>query len=127
MTIRRLTVPGVETASYPFSHVVTDGTYAFLSGVVAPDVPGGAAAVGNVARETEVVMTAIREALAAVGTSMDKVVRVDVHMTDLSRMSELDPVYASFFPEGAFPARTCTEAGRLADGASLEITVMARL
>ena len=72
MTIRRLTLPGLETASYPFSHVVTDGTYAFVS-------------------------------------------------------RELDAVYASFFPDGSVPARTCTEAGRLADGASLEITVMARL
>lgn len=127
MTIRRLTVPGLATASYPFSHVVTDGTYAFVSGVVAPDVPGGASAVGNTARETEVVMGAIRDALAAAGTSMDRVVRVDVHMTDLARMSEFNAVYASFFPGDALPARTCTEAGRLADGASLEITVMARL
>lgn len=127
MTIRRLKAPGLETSSYPFSHVVTDGAYAFVSGVVAPDVPGGKAAVGDVARETEVVMTAIREALAAAGTSLDRVVRVDVHMTDLTRMGELDPVYALFFPEGALPARTCTESPRLADGASLEITVTAKL
>jgi len=127
MTIRRLKAPGLDTASYPFSHVVTDGAYAFLSGVVAPDVPGGKETVGDVARETEVVMAAIREALTAAGTSMDRVVRVDVHMTDLTRMRELDPVYAAFFLDGALPARTCTEAGRLADGASLEITVMARL
>jgi enamine deaminase RidA (YjgF/YER057c/UK114 family) len=39
--IRRVTVPGLATAS-PYSHVMIDGFYAFLSGIVASDVPGGA-------------------------------------------------------------------------------------
>ena len=127
MTIRRLNVPGLETASYPYSHLVIDGSHAFLSGVVAPDVPGGAAALGDIARETHIVMTAIRDALAHAGLSMDRIVRVDIHMTDLDRMGELNAVYVSFFPEGALPARTCTQAGKLADKANVEITVVAKL
>lgn len=127
MGIRRSGVPGLDTSGYPYSHLVTDGLYAFLSGVVAPDVPGGAEAVGDVAAETRIVMRAIRDALASAGLGMDRIVRVDIHMTDLSRMGDLNPVYASFFPEGALPARTCTGSTALADGASVEITVMARL
>ena len=125
--IRRIALPSIDTAGFPFSHIVTDGTYAFLSGVVASDVPGGAGALGDVGKETEVVMTAIGAALAHVGLAMDRIVRVDVHMTDVGRMSELDPVYGRFFPNGAFPARTCTESGGLAGGSNVEITVMARL
>ena len=49
--IRRFALPGLATAEFPFSHVVVDGIYAFLSGIVASDVPGGAAAHGDVARE----------------------------------------------------------------------------
>jgi 2-iminobutanoate/2-iminopropanoate deaminase len=56
----------VATADFPFSHVVIDGSYAFLSGIVASDLPGGAAARGDVARETELVMAAVREALARI-------------------------------------------------------------
>jgi 2-iminobutanoate/2-iminopropanoate deaminase len=125
--IRRVTAPGVATADFPFSHVVIDGTYAFLSGIVASDLPSGTAAHGDVARETELVMTAIREALAQIGLGMERIVRVDAHLTEIGRIAEFDGVYRRFFPSGAFPARTCTESGGLAGGSSLEVTVMARL
>jgi 2-iminobutanoate/2-iminopropanoate deaminase len=125
--IHRVAVPGLETARSPYAHIVTDGAYAFLSGIVASDVPGGAAAHGDVARETEIVMVAIREALAQVGLGMERIVRADVHLIEIARMPEFDQVYARFFPNGALPARTCTQSGGLAGGSSLEITVMARL
>jgi 2-iminobutanoate/2-iminopropanoate deaminase len=125
--IRRVAVPGVATTDFPFSHVVIDGTYAFLSGIVASDLPGGAAAHGDIARETELVMVAVREALAHVGLGMERIVRVEVHLTEISRMPEFDLVYRQFFPSGALPARTCTQSGGLAGGSSLEVTVTARL
>jgi 2-iminobutanoate/2-iminopropanoate deaminase len=124
--IRRVAVPGLTSAS-PYSHVVIDGAYAFLSGIVASDVPGGAAAQGDIGREAEIVMTAIRGALADIGLGMERIVRVEVHLTDIGRMEDLDRVYARFFPRGALPARTCTQSGGLAGGSNLEITVTARL
>jgi 2-iminobutanoate/2-iminopropanoate deaminase len=125
--IRRVTVPGVATADFPFSHVVIDGSHAFLSGIVASDLSGGAAARGDVGRETELVMAAVREALGHVGLGMERIVRVDAHLTEIGRMPEFDRVYRRFFPNGAFPARTCTQSGGLAGGSSLEVTVIARL
>ena len=125
--IRRIAVPVLATADAPFSHVVVDGTYAFLSGIVASDVPGGAAAHGDFAREAEIVMAVIRNALAEIGLGMERIVRVDAHLTDLGRMPEFDLVYRRFFPHDALPARTCTQSGGLAGGSSLEITVTARL
>jgi 2-iminobutanoate/2-iminopropanoate deaminase len=125
--IRRIAVPELAPGTGPFSNVVLDGSYAFVSGVVASDVAGGAAAHGDVARETEIVMAAIRDALGHAGLGMDRIVRVDVHMTDVGRMAELDEVYARFFHENALPARTCTQSGGLAGGSNVEITVMARV
>lgn len=125
--ISRITFVGRHPPTSPYSHAVLDDAYAFLSGVVASDIPGGAAAHGDIGRETEIVMTAIRDGLAQLGLGMERIVRVDVHMTDLGRMVELDRVYARFFPNGAFPARTCTQSGGLAGGSNVEITVMARL
>lgn len=104
-----------------------DDRYAFVAGVVACDVPGGAAVHGDIAAETRIVMTAIRDALGRVGLGLERIVRVDVHMTDLSRMAELNAAYVPFFPLGALPTRTCTESARLAGGSNVEITVMARL
>jgi 2-iminobutanoate/2-iminopropanoate deaminase len=117
----------MATADFPFSDLVTDGLYAFLSGVVASDLPGGAEALGDIDRETELVMAAIRDALARLGLGMERIVRVDVHLTEIGRMPEFDRVYRQFFPDGAFPARTCTQSGGLAGGSSDEVTAMARL
>jgi 2-iminobutanoate/2-iminopropanoate deaminase len=125
--IRRIAVPGLATADSPFSHMVIDDAYAFLSGIVASDLPGGAAAHGDIARETELVMTAIREALAGIGLGMERIVRVDAHLTEIGRMPEFDRVYRRCFPSGALPARTCTQSGGLAGGSSVEVTVIARL
>jgi enamine deaminase RidA (YjgF/YER057c/UK114 family) len=58
---------------------------------------------------------------------MERIVRVEVHLTDIGRMPELNRVYRQFFPSGVLPARTCTQSGGLAGGSSLEITAMARL
>jgi 2-iminobutanoate/2-iminopropanoate deaminase len=126
MPIRRIDLPQFQTAAFPYTHLVLDGEYAFLSGVVASDVPGGAAAHGDVGEETRIVMTAIRDALASIGLAMDRIVRVDVHMTDLDQMPALNQVYRGFFAEG-LPSRTCTESRKLAGGSNVEITVMARL
>lgn len=125
--IRRIALPQLSTADSPFSHVVIDDAYAFLSGIVASDLPGGTAAHGDIARETELVMAAIREALAGIGLGMERIVRVDAYLTEIRRMPEFDRVYRRFFPSGAFPARTCTQSGGLAGGSSLEVTVIARL
>ena len=125
--IRRIAVPELAPGTGPFSNVVVDGTYAFVSGVVASDVAGGAAAHGDVGRETGIVMSAIRDALGHANLGMDRIVRVDVHMTDVTRMAELDAVYGRYFFEGALPARTCTQSGGLAGGSNVEITVMARM
>jgi 2-iminobutanoate/2-iminopropanoate deaminase len=125
--LRRVSMPALDPPSSPYSHAMLDDSYAFLSGVVASDIPGGAAAHGDIGRETEIVMTAIGDGLAQLGLGMERIVRVDVHMTDIGRIEELDRVYARFFADGALPARTCTQSGGLAGGSNVEITVMARL
>lgn len=125
--IRRHDMPGLDTTAFPYTPMITDGTYAFLSGVVASDVPGGQSTHGDIAAETRLCMDAIRAALASIGVAMERIVRVDVHITDLSRMPELNRVYRSYFPEGRLPTRTCTQTGALSGGSNVEITVMARL
>ena len=103
-----------------------DGDYAHLSGLLAADLPDGAKAVGDVAAETAAVMTAIGEILASVGLETRDVVRVQVHLADLDEMAAMNRVYARFFPDGALPARTCTESPKLHGGCRVEITATAR-
>ena len=125
--IRRFSHPRLPASGAPFSHAVVDGTYAFLAGVVAADLPEGAAALGDIRAETEVVMRAICELLESLGLGPEDIVRVDVHLVDLDEMAAMNQAYVDFFPSGALPARTCTQSPKLFGGSRVEITCQARL
>jgi 2-iminobutanoate/2-iminopropanoate deaminase len=127
VTIKRHAVAGLSTQGSPYSVLVTDGAYAFMAGVVASDLEGGNKVHGDIAAETRLVMEAIRRALSGIGVGMDRIVRVDVHLTDLASMPVMNAAYRSFFEGETLPSRTCTESPQLAGGSNVEITVMARL
>jgi len=127
VTIERHAVAGLSTQGSPYSVLITDGTYAFMAGVVASDLAGGDRVHGDIAAETRLVMDAIRRALAGIGVGMDRIVRVDIHLTDLASMPAMNATYRSFFEGDRLPTRTCTESPQLAGGSNVEITVMARL
>lgn len=111
----------------PFSQIVSDDRYAFVAGVVAADLPGGEAALGDVAAETRLVMDAIGDMLAEIGLGFERVVRVDLHLADFGDFAQVNEVYRRYFEEGRCPARTATESRRLFGGSRVEITCMARL
>ena len=109
----------------PFAPIVTDPRYAFVAGVVAADIAGGEAILGDVAAETDLVMSAIRDMLADLGLGLDRVVKVEVHLADLGDFPAFNEAYRPFFEEGRYPARTTTESRRLYGGSRVEITCMA--
>ncbi len=119
--------PDLPAPASPYCHAVMDDRYAFLAGRVAVDVPGGAKVLGDIAAETELVLRSIRDTLARLELGMDRVVRVDVLLTDLNDWAAMDAVYRGFFPANAYPARTCSGSSGLYGGCRVEITCMARL
>lgn len=124
--MQRYDAPNLPLPPSPFRHVVADDCYVFLSGLVAADLPDGAALVGDPEAEAGAVMAAIRDLLAGFGLTPAALVRVDVYLTDLDAMPAFDAVYAGFFPAGVTPARTCVEVARLFGGCSVEVTATAR-
>ncbi|MGO2243121.1 MAG: RidA family protein [Halomonas sp.] len=118
--------PTLPTPSFPGSHMVIDDHYVFISGLTVADLSNGHAARGNVKEETRLVMRAVSRMLEMEGGSFADVVRVDIHLTNLHTLQELDSVYAEHFDPGRYPARTCTESANIGGGCSVEITVMAQ-
>jgi 2-iminobutanoate/2-iminopropanoate deaminase len=125
--IRRFQPKSVPESSAPFSQIVTDDRYAFLSGLVAADFPAGQAVLGDVGEETRAILTTICDALTEIELGMDRLVRVEVHLSDLDDFDAMDTAYREFFEMGAFPARTTTESKRLFGDSRVEITCQARL
>ncbi len=125
--LRRFQPKTVPVSKAPFSQVVMDDYYAFLSGLVAADFSQGRAVLGDVGAETRAVLTAIRGILAEIELGMDRIVRVDVHLADLDDFDAMDGAYREFFDAGSQPARTTTESKRLFGNSRVEITCQARL
>jgi 2-iminobutanoate/2-iminopropanoate deaminase len=125
--IKRVQPVAVPESKAPFSQVVVDDCYAFLSGLVAADFPEGIIVLGDVAAETRAVLGKIGDILTEIELGMDRIVRVEVHLADLDDFNAMDGAYREFFEPGNYPSRTTTESKRLFGDSRVEITCQARL
>ncbi len=83
----------------PYSEGVRYGGLIFLAGKTGgPGEPG-------VQAETRRTLESIQDALERFGSSMDRVVKCTVFLVDMAEWSDMNEVYAEFFPENK-PART---------------------
>lgn len=103
-----------------------DDQYAFLSGLVAADFPAGIETLGDVAAETDAVLAVIGDILDELQLARERIVKVEVHLSDLADFDAMDAAYRRFFDGGAYPARTTTESRRLFGDSKVEITCQVR-
>lgn len=65
----------------------------------------------------------IASILSAAGSSLEQVAKVNIYVTDFSRLGEMNVVYREYFRHR--PAKTTVEISRLDKGAMIEIEVVA--
>jgi len=118
--------PTLPTPTFPGSHLVMDKHYAHLSGLTVADIQDGDSVIGDAAEETRWILRRVDHLLEQAGCQLADAVRVQIHVTDLALQADVDSVYAEWFDQASFPARTCTVSPQLHGGASVEITVTAR-
>jgi 2-iminobutanoate/2-iminopropanoate deaminase len=70
------------------------------------------------------VLENIRALLEAAGSSIEKVVKSNVYLSDIEDFAAMNEVYATFFPSSP-PARTTIQAAALPLGIGVEIDVVA--
>lgn len=107
----------------PFTPAVRVGDLLFLSGKIGTD-SAGRLVPGGIGPETRQVMENIRAELARNGSSMDRVVKCTVFLTDMREWGDMNAVYAAFFPNNK-PARSALGASGLAAGARVEVECIA--
>src|SRR4051812_7949141 len=100
---REVIVPG--GSEKPASMVVRGGDFLFVSGLTAIDLQSGKRLQGTTASETQVILTNLKELLARSGSSLEKVVKVNVILHSMLEAPNMNDVYARFFPDPP-PART---------------------
>lgn len=108
----------------PYSQAVEAGGFIFASGQI-PLVPQtGEIIAGGIEAQAEQVLKNLRAVLEAAGSSLDKVVKTTVYLTDIGDFAKLNEVYGKFFVNDC-PARVCVEVSNLPKGALVEIDVIA--
>ena len=95
---------------YPFSAAVRTGNLLFVSGQVG--IRNGKTGTG-IEEQTRFTLDNIRDVLEQAGSSLDRVVKVTVFITDMSQWPKMNEVYREYFPIDP-PARSALGANGLA-------------
>ena len=110
----------------PYSQAIICDRMVYCSGQVGLDPSTGKLVTTGTVDEAKQSLDNIDSVLEAAGSSMKKVVKVNIFMTDLNFFNDVNTVYAERFTE-PFPARTTVGVARLPLGATIEIEVVATL
>lgn len=110
----------------PYSQAIAANGMVYTSGQLPIDPATGAFPEG-IAEQTRQSLQNVKAVLAEAGVGMDRVVKTTVFLSDMNNFGAMNEVYATFFGEGGFPARSAVEVARLPKDALVEIEAIALL
>ena len=110
----------------PYAQAVTTGDLVITSGQL-PINPATGAFPEGIAEQTRQSLENVKAILAQAGTGMDRIIKTTVFLSDMNNFGAMNEVYATFFTEGNYPARSAVEVARLPKDALVEIEVIAAL
>ena len=109
----------------PYSQGIRSGNLVFASGQIPLDPATGEKVEGEIEDEARQVLANLKAVLEAGGSSMDRVVKATVYLTDLSLFPRVNAVYAEAFSADPAPARVTVGVSALPLGAQVEIDAIA--
>ncbi len=119
-----VTAMNAPAAIGPYSQAISTDSFVFCSGQLGLDPATGQLVTGGIAAETQQALINLTAVLAAAGSSLSKVVKTTIFVTDLGQFSCLNAVYGTFFKESP-PARSTVQVAALPRGACVEIEAVA--
>ena len=121
-------IAGAPDPVAPFSHAVEADGWVFVTG----QMPFTGTSIDTpypegIEAQTRQVMANLQTVLAGCGLGLADVLSVRIYLTHFDAdYAAMNAVYASYFPAGRRPARTCIGVAGLAQGARIEIDMVAR-
>ena len=108
----------------PYSQAIKVGNLVFASGQV-PIVPAtGEFVEGGIKEQTRQSLTNAKAILEEAGTSLSKVVKTTVYLSDMANFAAMNEVYAEFFTQ-PYPARSAVAVKTLPKNVLVEVEVIA--
>lgn len=110
----------------PYSQAIKVDNLVFASGQV-PIVPAtGEFVEGGIKEQTRQSLTNAKAILEEAGTSLSKVVKTTVYLSDMANFAAMNEVYAEFFTQ-PYPARSAVAVKTLPKNALVEVECIAEL
>ena len=104
------------------SQAIVTPTLIYVSGQI-PATESGELVEGTIGEKTAACITNIKSILAAAGSSIDKVVKVNAFITDMKNFAEMNAEYEKHFTTK--PARSCVAVHQLPKLVDVEIECIA--
>jgi len=120
---RIINLPG-STPIAPYSPAVAANGFVFVSGQVGFDPVERRYYGEDAASQIRGMLENLKTMLAQAGSSLEKVVKTTVFLTDVNDFDTLNVIYSEFFP-ACPPARSCVQVAALPKGALAEIEAVA--
>jgi 2-iminobutanoate/2-iminopropanoate deaminase len=115
---------GAAAPSAPYSPAIVANGFIYVSGQGPLDAKTGVYTPSTIQAETKLVFENIKSILDGAGSSLEKVVKVNVFLRDIRDFAAMNEVYATYFTQ-PFPARTTVQAGALPRNFAVEIECVA--
>ena len=107
-----------------YSQGIIANGFLFVAGQIAVVPPTKDFVAGGIKEQTAQVLNNLKAILEAGGSSMDKIVKTTVFLSDVNSFADMNAVYATFFGDNP-PARSTVQAVLPRAGALVEIECIA--
>jgi len=108
----------------PYSQAIKANGFIFASGQIPLDPATMQIVEGGIEEQTLRVLENLKAVLEAAGSSLDRVVKTTVYLTDMTEFAAMNVIYAKYFGARR-PARATVQVARLPRDVKIEIDLIA--
>jgi 2-iminobutanoate/2-iminopropanoate deaminase len=124
MSVESIRTDKAPAAIGPYSQAIRASGFLFVSGQIPLDPRSGEIVGGGFVEQARQSLENLKQIVLASGARLEKVVAVDVFVTDINEFGAFNKVYEEFFSAHK-PARAVVEVKGLPRGAMVEVKCVA--
>lgn len=123
--MKEISTKNAPAAIGPYSQAIEANGFVYVSGQIPLDPQTGDLVEDKIETQTRRVLDNLKAILEAAETSLDKVVKVEVFLSDINDFTVVNGIYAEYFTSDPKPARQAVEVANLPKFVKIEISCIA--